>query len=988
MILVEEKARMDLFNAEVDLGKALGIKLNDKVSAVYVYGNQNNILAGVSGLPFYTSIIDVLLLDASMNSLLSNIFDSGESVLFEWNQAENITTVFKGKNGKAERIIFENKHMIIIQEAIIDSLQWGGKLNEKGELETDLVSPQPGPHYFTNLLIGDRTNFSRCLQSTPKSVVDRLGRGSFRSHADTQVLATRWDYRPEENGFPANRQFYLIENGKIFFYSASPKQNSVISAKCVHSQNHTIITYETLCKIKIVRTIFILPHEEGFPIAVEVQNIQIINNGTEDRDIKIVYTGMFGISSTAALREDILFTNVITQSNILRDKNNQIIAVSFDNKPKFAAGESRFHSMIAFCNGKAEYPDQFCFNFNELVGNGTLEKPEGATKLSNRHTRKGPPFFALSSPLKIKAGCIAEISNFTGLVSNVLDIEKEEKAPLNQIGRLIEKYSVTGMVEQALDKVKKSNQEFASHLQIEHKDKAFETYFNYNLPFQVRYQTFVSRSFDQTQKGYREIGFREIQDIFASMYYFVGMGKVDLVKHLLLEWICNVHKMGYANHNFYWTGKEPGVWSDDSLWLLQALDRYAKLTGDYQFFYEECPMADGGSRRIIDTMMAIVTYSGKISIGKNGLPLIDRADWNDCLKVDEDYISGTKKEEKYLLQLNNKGQYGDPFESEYSESVMNGFLLKVAIDVAYEISSQLGETEYANAFQNLSETVKERLQKKTWKDDFFCRVLFNRDNKPWLNYLGAKGDGLNIEEGSKGTYFLNSFSWSVLADVASEKQINIMLNTMDKNLKTPYGYRLSTSADYKKINENIDIEFYFKGDRENSGIFKHANMMAAAAMFKAANIVEDTELAKRLVNTAYWIIDIILPYHTLKAPYMICGNPRLCTQYNNLETGENIGPTISGTSTWMILSIITALGINYKNDNVYLMPLLRENETVQKYEINFCKTKLRIVIQKPEGFYRVKSSQSQLFVDQVLIDRDCFPLFNDQKEHFIQLNLK
>jgi len=62
----------------------------------------------------------------------------------------------------------------------------------------------------------------------------------------------------------------------------------------------------------------------------------------------------------------------------------------------------------------------------------------------------------------------------------------------------------------------------------------------------------MSRSFGQTQKGYREIGFREIQDLFASMYYFINIGYQDFVKELLFEWTANVYKMGYANHNFYW----------------------------------------------------------------------------------------------------------------------------------------------------------------------------------------------------------------------------------------------------------------------------------------------------------------------------------------------------------------------------------------------------------------------------------------------------
>lgn len=95
--------------------------------------------------------------------------------------------------------------------------RWAGTLNDRGEHTIDLRTPSPGPHFYVNLLMGNRIGYDYALQTTPKSVVDRFGRGSFRSHADTQVLATRWDMRAEENGFPANRQFYIVEDFKKYF---------------------------------------------------------------------------------------------------------------------------------------------------------------------------------------------------------------------------------------------------------------------------------------------------------------------------------------------------------------------------------------------------------------------------------------------------------------------------------------------------------------------------------------------------------------------------------------------------------------------------------------------------------------------------------------------------------------------------------------------------------------------------------------------------
>ena len=119
---------------------------------------------------------------------------------------------------------------------------YGGYLDDDGSLHLDLKSGEVGPHYGVNLLLGDRSNVADCLLSTPKSVLDPFARGSFRGPAGYQILASRWDVLPEENGNPFNRQFYLIENGEIIFYSASISKN-VEKAECVHSVNKTTILY-------------------------------------------------------------------------------------------------------------------------------------------------------------------------------------------------------------------------------------------------------------------------------------------------------------------------------------------------------------------------------------------------------------------------------------------------------------------------------------------------------------------------------------------------------------------------------------------------------------------------------------------------------------------------------------------------------------------------------------------------------------------------
>ena len=949
------------------------------VSAQFVSFGKDPVVIGIAGLKFDSPLIRVIARSSEYSDLIEDTCSEGYSILFSKDK------VYKAKDGSVSECSISPSAAMSLAK---DAEEWGGVLSDKGELTFDPATPSPGPHYYTNMLIGNRIGYSRPLQSTPKSAVGMLGGGCFRAHADTQVLATKWDYLPEENGFPANRQFYLVEGGRKIFYSGLAKAEGLKSCKTTHSQNRTIIEYELDNGLTVKRTIFILPAHEGLPLASEAQMIDIVNKSGSDMDLRIVYTGMFGTGEVHALREDVIFSTVVAQSEVFFDEEDRLRAISFNPNPKWTKGNIRFHVAMLHKGDETIFPDEFCARYDDFVGNGTLADPEFIAPLACAQSRKGPGFFAVSTPFTIKAGESVRADNFTCLSSDAVNPDFVfDETPKVEIEKLVDTYSDKDALTKDYDFVCEFADRYSSYMKIAHDDPDFEAYVNNNLPFQVFYQTFVSRSLDWTQKGYREIGFREIQDIFASMYYFAGMGRTDFIKSLLCEWIENVYLEGYANHNFYWKGKEPGWWSDDALWLLQALDRYVSLTGDIDFVKEEFKIAgsEDGKRTLLDTIKAIITYSAKISIGAHGIPLIDRADWNDCLRVDPDCISGADKILKYKAQLTESGGvYGeDPFRSEYSESVMNGFLLKVATDAAAGLFEQAGDAEYAKTLRDLSDKIREGLRQNAWKGDFYARVLFNRKDKPELSYLGAGGDGLAVED-APGTYFLNSFSWALLSGCADEEQIEVMLDSIDKYLKSPYGYRLCSTVDYPKIAPKIDVMLYYPGDRENGGVFKHANMMAASAMLKNAKTVSDRKLAERLADTAYWIIDRILPYKTLTSPYTVCGNPRWCTQYNNSDSGENIGPTLSGTSTWLLLCLFQCFGVEFTADHLDMRPILRKEDKDLAVEITTKRCTYKIHITKNEGFVRTLEGVD-ITCDGQKIEGTSVPVFEDGAVHEVEV---
>lgn len=952
-----------------------------ELDALFLEASQKTVFA-VAGLPRRVPVALAFYRLPLFQQWYRGLGNFSKSVLLVWNPGETRITGWVAKDTPVPLSLsqeLQEKFLSLLNQ----SLSWGGLLNADGSHQGDPRDPVPGPHFAVNLLIGNRIGFSNPLQTTPKSVVDRWGRGSFRSHAATQVLATRWDLRQEENGFPANRQFYLTENGEQVFYSAPAKDDFTGDIQYIHGTNWTKITYQT-DDLAVERCIFLLPYEPDLPLACEVQMIRITNKKANPKKLRLVYTGMFGPSKPGALMEDVLYSNIIMQAGLLRNPDGTIQALFGDYQPINDRNDIRFQSLKVLDGEEPAWPDGFSTVYNDFVGNGTLEHPEGIDALDNRLGRKGPGFFALGVPVSLGAGLTRTVVSFTGLVSSKQGTPLTEESLQNEISALWNRYADTPTLERALAQQDTWFQDYARSVQFQTDRPALNTLLNKNLPFQVYYQTFVSRSFCQTQKGYREIGFREIQDLFASMVYFCAQGKSNLVRDLLGEWASHIHHFGYADHNFYWVGKEPGKWSDDALWLVQAVSRYLDLTGDQNFLKCSFPVAGSDqSRPLFETLIAIVHYSGKVSVGCHGIPLLDNADWNDCLKLDADHLDGPAKEKLYWSQVSSGETVpGGALQSRFTESVMNGFLLKLAADLLAAMAQGLGDLKTAEWSSSVSRNMAENLQKHGWKGESFARLLLNRH--PGRSYVGADGDGL-ATDGTNGSHFLNSFSWAVLSDSASDEQLEQMYQVLETRMKTPFGYRLVSPMDLRLVEPQVASGEYFPGDRENGAVFKHASMMATAALIQGACQTNDRQLAQKMAQSAWWMIDLVAPHRTMEDPFFIAGNPRFCTQYNNSETGENIGPLLSGTASWLTLVMHRIYGIQIRNQKLILDPLLREQDTQVEWSLVMWDKRITVRIKKPVGFFRMKDQRPQIWQNGQPVPESLFPIKDLPTETLIEI---
>jgi cellobiose phosphorylase len=945
------------------------------LSDAALYDLEKEIYIGFAGLVEPAPILAWLSESPIFNGFLNQVGGEHDIFLF--------TPAWAFKNGAQLPLTPEVSK--VIAKAVRSLKGYGGVLNKDGSHTMDLRSPAVGPHYGVNLLLGWRKGFADPLLTTPKSVVDSLGGGSFRAKAAYQVLATRWDIRPEENGNPFNRQFYLLENGKQIFYSADVKTN-VSKAFCTHYPGKTVIVYDLRDGLHIERTIALLEQKEGLPDATEIQSVSI--SSPFERHLQIVFTGTFGFSNPGCQEVDVIYQTVIHQSEALFNEKGELIALSPNYYPCYFNHSPRFVSLVS----NQGYADSFSNDATSFLGHGSIEAPEGLAHLNNAFQMKGASFFALGKSFHVSPSEPLTLTTFTGMMDGeALPVEEVEPRLAEEIDHLLSTFPDAASIAKQLAKQDGDFRSYASYFQIASGNPLTDAMMNANIPFQTRYQSFVSRAFAQTQKGYREIGFREIQDLYAAIPYLVASGDKDLAASLLSSWIKNVYRLGYANHNFFEVGKEPGMCSDDSLWLVPAVRSYIEATGEVDFLQKSFPMADGGERSLSDTLHAILLYSGRISVGKHGLPLLDKADWNDCLKIDPDCLDGPSKEKRYAEQLEKNHQsFGVAFESDLSESVMNAFLLVYALNDALVLADLAHDDSAKSFYETLKEDEVKAIHSSAYIDGYYARVLINRAApKNGITYVGAPGDGLSTNaELKNGSLYLNSFSWSLLSGVANEEEITSMLALADRFLKTPSGYQLCSAEDLTLTGaKEAATSHYFPGDRENGGVFKHAAMMFTRALLLAAKRPYSETLKEAMVEDAYFMLHLVYPYHCYSNPYRYKGNPRFCTQYNNPLTEENIGPILSGTATWLTLSFWELAGFSRVGSSVRLQPILEASQGDFTYTYHLTEGNYTVHLHKKKKHYAFRLAS--LSLDGVPLDPKApINLIKDGKAHTIDAVLK
>lgn len=189
------------------------------------------------------------------------------------------------------------------------------------------------------------------------------------------------------------------------------------------------------------------------------------------------------------------------------------------------------------------------------------------------------------------------------------------------------------------------------------------------------------------------------------------------------------------------------------------------------------------------------------NLGPHGLPLIGRADWNDCLNLN---CFSTEPGESFQTTANIEGRV--------AESVfIAGLFVFVGPDYA-EICRMRGLNDVAADAVAKIDNMREITLTHGFDGDWFLRA--------YDHY----GDKIGSKENEEGQIFIEPQGICVMAGIGVEDgQAAKALTSVEERLDTDYGIVLQQPP-YSKYYLNLgEISTYPPGYKENAGIFCHNN---------------------------------------------------------------------------------------------------------------------------------------------------------------------
>jgi len=398
---------------------------------------------------------------------------------------------------------------------------------------------------------------------------------------------------------------------------------------------------------------------------------------------------------------------------------------------------------------------------------------------------------------------VDEAAKFTAL--NVIN-----KAPAKA---LLSQLATDGQVEQALADLRAYWDGILGAYELTGAEDKLGRMVNIWNPYQCMVTFNMSRSASLFESGIgRGLGFRDSsQDLLGFVHQ-----APERARERILDIAATQFRDGGCYHQFQPLTKKGnndigGGFNDDPLWLIAGTAAYIKETGDFAILDEQVPYDsdpnDCGS--LLEHLQASFDHVTN-NLGPHDLPLIGRADWNDCLNLN---CFSTEPDESFQTYFNPNAP-----DDRVAESVLiAGMFVSIGPELA-EMLRRKGFADRAASAEKAIAAMGQAVLKSGWDGDWFLRAY------------GALGNKVGSRECEDGQIFIESQGYCVMAGIGVEDgKARRALDSVRDRLETEHGVVLQQPA-YKHYHKELgEISSYPPGYKENAGIFCHNNPWIIAA---------------------------------------------------------------------------------------------------------------------------------------------------------------
>ena len=699
-----------------------------------------------------------------------------------------------------------------------------------------------------------------------------------------RLLRYRYNNVPADIG---GRFFYIREAGEApWSPTFHPCDTPLDDYACHHGMGYTI--FESRKNGLDARLTFFVPVED----TCEVQQVVLTNQSDREKTLRF----------TAAV-EWCLWNAVDDCTNFQRNLNIGELEVEGSTVyHKTEYRERRDHYAYYGVNAALSGYDTDRDTFLGTFGSFAAPRSILTGKAGNFVAHGGAPMAALHLDVVLAPGESRSFVFVLGYGKNPRDKKFISPGVIRKDSAkaVLEKYAADQAVDAAMAELKAYWDGLLSTYVLQSADEKLNRAVNIWHQYQCMVTYNMSRSASYFESGTgRGMGFRDsCQDLLGFVHIAPDRARERIIDIASVQWADGSTYHQYQPLTKRGNNDIGGGFNDDPLWLVGAVCAYIKETGDFSILDHPTPFDNvpGTEVPLLEHVRRSVNFTLG-NLGPHKLPLIGRADWNDCLNLN-----------CFSEEPGESFQTFGPSEGPVAESVfIAGMFVKYGGEYA-ALCDQLGLTEEAETIHKAVSDMEAAVLKDGWDGEWFLRAY------------DAHGNKVGSSECKEGQIFIEPQGFCTLAGIGKETGEGLKaMESTRKRLLGEYGVELLAPCYTEYHVELGEISSYPPGFKENGAVFCHNNPWIVCA-----------EATLGRGNEAFDIYRRICPAY-LEDKSEIHETEPYC--YSQMVTGRASGNPghaknswLTGTASWTFLSISQAiLGIYPDYNGLKIQPCIPDD---------------------------------------------------------------